>query len=213
MRIQTILELIDTQITAKNFKGQFLYPEKESNTDRTIGSGMYSTVQKHRTDPHMVVKRHHGPTTPADDGYIDFANYIISNKLTDNPHFPRIYNVKKYTDNSNKKIYKYELEKLESLDDLRPSEIKTLINMSLHQTIHDGHYKQEFAKTIQDAVDTRDVSKIKNESLKDAIKHLNTYINHMHKTGSVPFNDIHAGNIMIRRNRFGITPVITDPFA
>ncbi len=219
MKIETLLELIDTQVQDKSYRGQFKNPESQTRSSRELGAGSFAKTREHPSDPHMVTKQHHGPHEASRDGFVHWAAYLIHNKLFDNPHFPRLYNVKRFKDANGKEMYKYDVEKLESIEDGRIGKeaLLSIIDQNLdlpddERPSYDHYSADELSRLLAAHIDSaihgyeREI--IKSDSLRDAISKIEEYRKQNPKT----IVDLHDGNIMVRRGKYGLTLVITDPF-
>lgn len=151
MKIQNLLEIIDTKVSTKQYSGKFREPDFEELEDRS-NTGAYSSVKNDPHDPHMVIKHNHTPrhksnnnVSPFDgepippDGYQYFVKWMVENKIY-NIHFPRVYDVTRYEDSEDQYIYKYEIEKLLKYDELDRDELERVIKMNFNVT--SDAYKQ-----------------------------------------------------------------------
>ncbi len=219
MRIEHLLELVEPTLTRK--KTNLRFRAGNANDDSALGQGNYSTVKNDRTDPHMVRKHHHTPNDGRlDDGYVDFVNYLIKNKIQE-VNLPRIYNIKEITDQSGQTIYKYQLEKLNSISDISLDELQSLINRSIENEksnyksqANDDQYKRGllrmFGRYLEDCIKNNDYSGIKDEEL---IKTLDTIKNYINTKKDTWLDMGNSGNLMFRRGPTGLQLVIADPFA
>lgn len=223
MKIQVLLELIDTNVETKSYRGEF-HGNNTGNSrssNKEIGSGVYSKVRNDPNDPHMVQKRHRDPKAASTDGFVKWADYLINNKLVDtNPHFPRIYNARKIEDSEGKNIYKYQIEKLVSAEDVSPKILEAIWRQNFTQYSMPEDIEELDAEDIADTMsgiismavegNSEYMDDIISDSLKEAVKHLRAYYA---ETNYNALPDLHSGNIMLRRTPHGIQLVITDPFA
>lgn len=211
MRIEHLLELINTDVSQHRYNGVFRSGNEEDPS--ALGSGNFSTVKSDKKDPHMVRKHHHTPTGPGfEDEYVTFINFIIENKIH-SPFFPRVYNVKQIADKRKDKVYKYTLERLNSYNDVSYQElvvlIKRLVDMHIKPTMNKREIIIELGLLLEDAVKNGNMSAIKDDHLIEAINIFRTYYK-MH----APFLDMsNSGNLMFRRTVHGIQLVIADPVA
>lgn len=236
MKIQTLLELIDTKISSVKYRGNL--KDGTINHIKNSRSGAYAAVQDDRHDPHMVRKHHYYPLndTPKDatdnypqeylvqDNYTRFAIWLAANKI-DNICLPRIYNIKRIEDSSGKYIYKYQIEKLIEGTSLSP---KQLLHAFSHYFDLDAlrDYKhfdwndnrsiirlmgEYCAKYIYSGTDKM----IINDELIEALNLIKTFVKDELVANDIGFTmDIaNSGNIMFRRTGLGLQMVITDPVA
>ncbi len=218
MRIEHLLELVEPIIHRKNTNLRFRYGNEADKS--ALGQGQYSTVKNDRYDPHMVRKHHHTPLDDTvDDGYVHFVNYLIDKKIQA-VNLPRIYNIKEITDPYGQKIYKYQLEKLNSIKNIDMEELQNLINRMIkaeYTTLQDSnveHAKREllrtFGRDLEKCIYDDDYRRIKDEELIKTLKIIKDYI----KTKDDVWLDMgNAGNLMFRRGQTGLQLVIADPFA
>lgn len=222
MKIQMLLELIDTNVETKQYRGEFRGNSTGNprSSNKEIGSGVYSKVRNDPHDPHMVQKRHHNPKAASNDGFVKWGDYLINNNLVDsNPHFPRIYNVRKIEDSEGQKIYKYQIEKLVPTEDVSPKLLKAVWRQNFTKESMPEDIEELDAEDIADTMsgiismavegNREYMDDIISDSLKQAVQHLHAYYEETNFT--VP--DLHSGNIMLRRTPHGVQLVITDPFS
>lgn len=236
MKVERLLEIISVSNQERTVSGRFNSKDWEEEDDenarqRGRGVGRFSTV-KPGSDPHTVKKSSKSPNHDMIDGYWRFIDYVARYQLWENPHFPRVYNIKKIKDQSGDMMLRGEIEKLESLEDLRMDEIKHLYqkiygleNMpSLGQNTKGlgrsevkDLYLKRLATDVQHSVKGLGNQKIEEESFKNAVKILkmikkreSTSKDKIRSLGFI--YDIHYGNIMARRTPYGLQLVFTDPF-
>jgi hypothetical protein len=226
MKILPLLERqIDTRIDSKQFHGKLKAAVGRQTTS-------FSKGREHKTDPHMFQKYGHTPLRPGHvDGYDVFIRYLIDHDI-DNPHFPRVYNVKRITDKQGRHITKYDVEKLLPYQKLSPEELirvmqhtfeldyneKLLLNDTIEDMRHDERYgssirktkeKQEvLARQMSGLLDINDTSNIRLDSLKEAVEMILKIQKEMEL-----MEDLHLDNIMYRRTGQGIQFVLNDPFS
>lgn len=218
MRIEHLLELVEPTLTRKNTNLRFRAGNDDD--DSALGQGNYSTVKNDRSDPHMVRKHHHTPIDGrVDDGYVDFVNYLIKNKAQA-VNLPRIYDIKEITDRSGQKIYKYQLEKLNSYNDISLEELQALINRSIdaeyevEDSVNEGgnkrHLLRQFGRDLEKCLLSGDYSRIRDEEL---IKTLQTIAKYLETKKDAWLDMGNSGNLMFRRGPTGLQLVLADPFA
>lgn len=215
MKIQTLLELIDTKITTKKY-------DPRAKRGPVMGSGIYSTVTKDLDDPHMVRKLHHDPDTAGLDGFVKWGEYMIKHKLMNNPHLPRIYNISKEMIDGGGFVYEYTMEELTPLSkgNIRKDEFEALWRQHMSEESYpedademSGEELMGFLGSIIMAAiegDDKSLNDITSESLKEAVLHLRHYYE---EESSNPIPDVHSDNVMMRRTPHGLQLVVTDPFA
>ncbi len=218
MKITDLLERqIETQIEPDAKYSKRLRrgtPKYKQNSEY----GNSARVSPSKTDPHMVVKNDKNPNEQADN-YNRYIQELIKLDLIDtNPHFPRVYNIKKITDKYNKFIYKYVMEKLVKWEALSVEEMETMADTVIIEPLpadfnNWGEGKRwsycynEIMVVLEKEANDYD-NLIKQKTLKYAIAQIKQIGTHIR----VRPNDIGGDNIMFRRTPFGLQLVITDPF-
>lgn len=221
MKIQTILEaIIATASDEKKYSGMLRHSQGHFDSS-------FSTVRNNRDDPHTVVKHNFRPMNPVQwdsmptDGFNFFIEALIRKDAMDNIFFPKVYNIRKISDNHGQYIHKYVTEKLYPLNSLEVDDLKKIYGECLYGYKKAGfneeeeHYPRKMARAIagalSDAVENQDFSRIKSDELKEALQILLVIKNEFSKRGAG--FDLHSDNIMARRTPFGVQLVINDPFS
>lgn len=163
-----------------------------------ISSGMYASVNKHKKDPHMVIKH-----TRQADPYNKYVEALVqSQKWKENPHFPRIY-VRGTQDHS------YTMEKLIPFGDLELDELENYFKNHFDAEYNTHQLdKHDITYTMADMFRSRIPEHISDELLKEAIEWLRELSNQLDV-----HLDLHNNNFMWRRGPYGIQLVFTDPFS
>lgn len=236
MRIEILLELINPTVSNKHYSGEFTGKHVDRPDDDSIlGQGWYSVVRNDKKDPHMVKKNSKAARKQTDDGVENedgfdyFAKALIDNNLIDSiPFFPRIYDIKKITDRNGDYIYKYQIEKLVPYHQLTTKEMQTVISRYTQNFDYEHNAKLLgsratpqyvmhlwFAGELSNIVDGMKRKTIKDEDLLNALNILKNMASQIQdeSDGKTGFPDIGASNLMYRRTKYGVQPVITDPFA
>jgi len=238
MKINNLLEIISTSTKERSVSGKFKSDDWEVEDDQNEREkgrsvGRFSTV-KPGSDPHTVKKSSKVPGMDTIDGYWTFIDYVIKYKLWENPHFPRVYSIKKIKDSTGDLMFRGEIEKLEPLKELNLKEIEHLFERIFGQ---DGlptlmqntagldsselkkAYIDRFAKDIEQISKGITKLKIVDDSFKKAIKILQMIRKKEKQAGKKSIRggrgliyDIHSENIMVRRTPYGLQLVFTDPF-
>jgi hypothetical protein len=224
MKIQTILE--DIIPTRQNVTlNRNLDGDKVPDPRNKIGSGHFSVARPDR-DPHMIKKYNHN--FEDHDPFNDYVEYIVEHKLTGNPYFPRVYNIKTVSDPNGQQSHKYTIEKLISAKELEPEEVSTLIertftdmvakdiietssepdNIRFYHNSETYSLHSTWVQNIHSAIEYGDTSNITDENLSEAVKVIHDMIKNLKFA-----NDLHANNVMYRRTKYGVQPVISDPLA
>lgn len=228
MKIQNLLEIIDTKVSTKKYSGKLHEPE-ENTLDRPR-TGAFSTVKSDKKDPHMVIKHNHTPV-PKDasfsDSYEYFIKWIIENKIY-NIHFPRVYDVTKIEDSNGSYIYKYQVESLLGHSDVDIDELRNVIEMnfdvaSLRKEIYFMDWADNDPKRIllivgaacEQVINEHSSGEfIKNPEILRALKLLTKFESWASEAGLYTNLDLaNSGNIMFRRTAQGLQIVFSDPVA
>ena len=232
MKIQLLLELIQTTQSSKQFHGKFGGKKRENHNrwKKGLGGGTQASVKDHPHDPHLV-KKHNVKAYPDDngkltDGFNSFVNYLIEHDLMDNVHFPKVYDIKEIVDKNGRKIYTYDMEKLVKSEDLSREELeafceRTFIPETVIEFLDDaataptrGDHEpyrlrllDKFTNVFDSALNYGNVADLQDESLKFAFEIIHQIATHLQKN-----SDLHHSNYMWRRSSTGVQIVITDPF-
>lgn len=218
MKIDTLLEIIDTEVSDRTYSGTF--KTNFTHYPNQLGMGFYSKVVDDKEDPHFVKKYNHRfDNSRIHDGFVIYAEAIIRYKLYDNPFFPRIYKHNKTHDSHGKVLHSYQIERLYPLKQLSLEEIKFLYS----QLFNDGENIIEEVGGSSATLDTlisvmvniisdsirATARDIKNPDLLNAVNIISSIVN----ACSECFLDLCANNVMFRRSPYGVQLVITDPIA
>lgn len=174
-----------------------------------IGQGAFGSVFSHKNRPNSVIKV--GRAYEADnqrDGYLNYIESILINdRMSSNPYFPRVYNLKTYKNGS----YVIEVEKLQRLDQF---DIEMLHAAGRQMFTHWPETNQmdsfnaarRISEMIWDAL--THTNYVKDEQLKQAL-YLIKLIHRTKKAGL----DINSNNVMGRQTSYGLQVVLSDPLA
>lgn len=223
MKILPLLEkLYDTDQSEQQYKGR-LRKSRERDSSKLLGRGGHGAVSS-TTDPHMVRKHNiqpYGKTGAAGaDGYNKFIELLISQEI-DNPHFPRVYNIKKITDANGNHIHTYQIEKLEEFyENVTPDLLNAFMEHNLTEKARadfgltrdvtkpqDVDYRLDMiARMMSEWVMEGSTRPLLMKSMQDAVHVLHWMYN---KIGML---DMFGANLMWRRSGTGLTLVFNDPF-
>jgi hypothetical protein len=227
MKIQYLIEdLVNADIARKRFNGTL--KRKDTGyalSGKQLSNGSQASVKADPNDPHMI-KKHNTKVYPeksiiqgfkptrANDGFNDYIEYLINNNLTDNIHFPKVYNVKTIIDKNGDKIHTYTMERLIETDTLTVEQIEAFLENNLSEKWQDSvkwtsHPIEYVVRLITNCIQgTRDMDEIfTNKELISAI----SIIKQIKNTISAQI-DLSVHNIMWRRTPYGMILVFTDPF-
>jgi len=205
MLLKEIIQTDYREINAHNRKFNY-----QTNTYfNTRGVGMFANVRQHPKDPHMVQKCQKMTDDTKSDAYPIFVRVLLDSDQKENPFFPRIYSVKRYSDADEATLHKFEMEKLIEGNVLRPKQIVSIAEILFDEEFNED-YKITTVTILAQAI--RSLCKapyllahVNDNNLKSAI----VFINRLVKNGLQL--DMHDKNIMFRRAAHGIQLVITDP--
>lgn len=169
-------------------------------------SGSYGYVKDHEYG-HDVVKQPHVPIQRKElklDGYHAFIKIAL--KHQDNPCFPKIREVR-ITHDETHILPEYDIEKLIKYTDVPKEVLESTINRYMDvSSPKNWHHEVPAMSVLSRAVETGDLSDIKDKHLKDACHILNKNKEDYHL-------DIHFNNIMFRFSGGAYQLVFIDPFA
>lgn len=204
--------LLEELISTKYKERVSSKPLSDSKTPYySLGHGRFGYAVKHKSDDAIVKKV---VRRPRDDlRYDGYYTWITgSHKLANqNPYIPRVYNITVFKDTDGQKKYKIDMEKLIPLTDLTDEDYEIIakkISPDLLQAIRDPFNKDKRASVIANFLAYRAYN-IKDDDLKDAL----ALIDRLTKRSFGHFSDIHYGNVMVRRTKFGPQLVFVDPIA
>jgi hypothetical protein len=237
MNINHLLEIIEPKISQARYKGSFqtsptadddfssdINSRRVGSEKNVLGKGHYSTVSKDKTDPHMVKKHNIRFDDEGLDTYDQFAQYIINNKLYENPYFPKIYQHKTIVDKNENPLHKFQIEKLEEVTNLSIEEIEHIYRIIFkkpesQKKMADKKYKgfmkhvkkrllAQITSQMRAAIEFNNPTDFKDSNIVEAIRELHNFLSKECKECEL---DLHPGNIMARRTPYGVQLVITDP--
>lgn len=199
-----LIELFDPKITSVNNKLSNINKLKDKIRKDKISGGHFSTVYDNK-DAHLVTKMSNDAEKGSKDKYWDYINELISDGIwKSNPHFPRIYSIKKHNLHG-KTFYRGTMERLIDEEDIDSQLIKSYIIQNFDLDLKVFEDRHDLLSAVCTCIEEGTL--IINEKIKEASDWLINFSRHM---GWV--FDLHTGNIMFRRISTGIQLVITDPF-
>ena len=238
MKIQTLLELIDTKQKTINYRrgidhnriagGKGLDANPFDHTPE-VGKGYFSRVTPDKNDPHMVKKKSTMAVDSERDGYRIYINAIASAKAAEgNPYFPRVYSAKTLQDPDGNALSNYTMEKLVdwrsqdvSLEEILPAiiahigEEKVERSKELMSDFSEADFKDKLMWFVANKFDAcADVGVC--NALPPLAKEAQDFISHIvgrNRRELVKGLDIKNENLMFRRTPHGMQLVITDPIA
>ena len=224
MRLHEIIDMVD-----KNIKRPIKSaPRANVNKTNYIGNGNFSAVYANSKDPHMVNKNSIALTKRV-DGFDAYVKAIAESGFNGvNPYLPRIYVRKQFNSSDDKTAFKYEMEKLSTLSDLRFDEIYAagekvgVSEESLAEILNDynnsisANDDESAAEAIDFAISTviQFIDDVVTGSAVSADMQLNQaaiLIENTLKISPKFEADITNSNVMFRRSPVGVQLVISDP--
>ncbi len=175
----------------------------QSRAGKSIGA--YGKYDRLSSEPKMGIKTSIRDNPEDKDAYYQYIK-AVSQVSSENPFFPRVYDIKTIRDKNNRITYDIKIEHLNELNSLSKEELfrmakRLFVNVDVY-----GFDSHTFGAMVRDAAYGK--KDIRDENLKDAIQ----LINYIRKKYDFE-NDINWKNIMIRRTNLGYQLVITDPLS
>lgn len=205
------------------------------NARRIGDDSSYGRVFATQEDPGTVTKIVKRTDDLKQDAYFQYVSAMAKNdRISRNPYFPKIYNIKVRKDEYGIYVYSVEMERLQEFNTLSKEEVSMLgermffnfrlmakdaaaRRRELAPTEHRNRINTDdfgsvaFAmmKGIEKVIYEGDkvATYIKDPNLRAAL----TILKHLVKSNSNINPDIHPGNIMVRRTPGGPQIVIADP--
>lgn len=212
-----IRELLEGPVNT-SFKTRQLSREMQGYRNRrghgNVQSGTFSSVTAD-PDPHMIQKSSNKALSPNfKEGFRLFIEFINENGYADNPHMPKVYKVNKIVGKDGYYLDTYKTEKLLTYKDISLEEIKNLIYSILPESeipewVSESDDKTDLLGYLAGEIGrevVRPTKRFKLESLNEACA---IVAEALAKFGAD--SDLHYGNILYRRTRYGLQPVLNDP--
>lgn len=226
MKILDLLieDLVNTNWKEKEYNGVLKSrPMGVSDQRKSLGSGNNASVKPDPNDPHMVRKHNthtyrspEGFDSGTNDGFNKYIEYLITYNLTDNIHFPKVYDINTIKDKHGQKIHTYRIEKLIESSDVSPEEVEAFVHRDLGPDFKNygtgtiaviESACDYLAECILDATWNKERISGLSDTMKDAVKILGQISRVIGQR-----TDLHSGNIMWRRTPHGMIFVFNDPF-
>lgn len=222
MKILEILEAYETErrMHPQLDRGAAYMKVKAAQTipsDKFLGRGLYSTVSTD-DDDHLINKRSHSMYEY--DNFHEFAEWVINNdRVRNNPHFPRIYEVDEtpvdkgtyeYGRPKKHRVVDYKIEKLYPSNQLNPEQCMACLESTFGRSDNVNTHKActTLFMMLRDSI--YNPEHVVSDSWKEALVLLNQFMDIM---GVDVFEDLHSNNIMFRLGAHAPIPVINDPVA
>lgn len=226
--VELMEELVHPEISRKSFGGKFSSYSKNQNLisstkKKSIGVGTQARVKNDPMDPHMVKKHNTRPYNAThgkgNDGFNIFIDYLITNDLTDNIHFPKVYNIKTITDRDGSFIHTYTMEKLVEFSAVGADQIVSYMDNNLNpdligtmpEWIVDEDAKLRWLEPRIERVIDRAVSLNADVASTETLSEAFNIVYKASRELNID-SDLHIGNMMWRRSSTGLTLIINDPF-
>lgn len=225
MKIEDILtEQIDTEIKDVNTSLKLKVPHIDRTPlKRELGRGISNIVLKNKRDPHTVIRHNSNLDNPDIDSSSGYYNWLVTTKaFNENPYFPRIYQKTTVSDKSGKRLIKYEIEKLASIESLDITTIR-----GITERLFDQKFVVRILKSLAGMsswADTEDDERallillncledvfFGNPSNDESLNAAMAKVKELSKQNYVSGSDLHRGNVMVRLTPHGPQLVLTDP--
>ncbi len=202
LQLLDLAEAIETRRTSKPFNMAAFKAAKANRMNDKGRSGMQGFVSTSQ-DGHEVVKQNHLPMKKLNrDAYHAYMELVTSKE---NIFFPRVSAAHVKTDGEYH-LPQYHVERLIPIGQI-PTEILNHLWVQYFDGFNPRKHKlNDVLATLDDAVQTGDISDIKDSNLKTAIAE----IFKLRKAGGF-VSDIHSANIMFRFAGGSYQMVFTDP--
>lgn len=233
MKIQTVLEQTPVFQT-KQYSKPFGSPNPVRNTSLDNGvpeksgvrAGMFNQVKPHPKEPARVIKRSKQPVDDKKSSYrgdlfYEFVKFLSENDGFSNSHFPRVFNVKTIKDRDGKKVFKYDVEKLNEITDLSANQLAYVSKNILGSTFDSPKdFAFALAQLIADYVNKgkrSSLDAIKNKSVRTAVELIREFVREFNMEIDYGSSDRQAiadrswANIMLRSTGESPTIVLADP--
>lgn len=226
MKILDLLE--DTIPTRQNINiNRHFDGNRDVDERNKLGMGHFSVVRPDR-DPTRVKKYNHNFATK--DPFNAYIDFVIDHNATDNPYFPKIFNIKTVSDPKGYQSHKYTMERLTPGSNIDARQIEDMVKRTLAPQIADQiiikakdpeeiHFYRNseawtlhslFSKFLNQSLYNNSNEGIKDPNLKSALN----LIRELDETDDeISFDMQNPTNLMYRINGNSIQPVITDPLA
>lgn len=182
---------------------------RSTTTDRQLGVGAFGSAYKSGLDVGRVTKVARGVTPSKKqenrDGYVE---WIKRTHNTHNPYFPQVMYFKSVVGEDRMLGYRIQLERLYPIESASEEETLAMKERMFGDTdeIPTGiSFVTAIPAMLDRMATTKDMSGVVDPALRQAIEVLSGMVD----DGFVL--DLHAGNVMLRRTKFGPQLVITDP--
>ena len=171
-------------------------------TWKNIGNGTQAEVFTSNKHPTKAIKILFAYSGIEDAGY-QFIRLCLNHQ--DNPHFPKIYNIKQYPEGPNEHRLLIVMEKLEKVKKSDIGLIEQLIGMKIANNSDIRNTSGELNEIFENPKLRKEIiQNTKYPSLKEALRLLEPMFRHYSP-------DMHLGNIMIRQSPNGPEVVFIDP--
>lgn len=212
MKIEKLLEY---ETAIKNVKQKKIASRKIDFDVENAGkssSGSFASVYSSGNDPHVVNRVERRPSK--NNNYKKFAEWLVSTEQArSNPHFPKIYVIKQYSDKAGNQRGEYRIEKLTPTSELNDHELEAILYTSfekINDNIKPYSPLQHITYAMYYYVIGEHYSYVPTGKLRQALDML-AKLEKEFNLGR-DFLDIGANNTMVRRTPSGSQLVITDPF-
>ncbi len=212
-----IRELLEGPVNT-SFKTRQLSREMQGYRNRRGRGNIHSGVFSNATadpDPHMIQKSSNKALTPNfKEGFRLFIEFINENGYADNPHMPKVYKANKIVGKDGYYLDTYKTEKLLTYKDISLEEIKNLMysilpESEIQEWVSESNDKIEWLGYLANEIGREVVNPTKRFKLESLNEACAIVAEALDKFGVD--SDLHYGNILFRRTRYGLQPVLNDP--
>lgn len=143
-----------------------------------------------------------------------FIEFINENGYADNPHMPKVYKANKIVGKDGYYLDTYKTEKLLTYKDISLEEIKNLMysilpESEIQEWVSESNDKIEWLGYLANEIGREVVNPTKRFKLESLNEACAIVAEALDKFGVD--SDLHYGNILFRRTRYGLQPVLNDP--
>ena len=171
-----------------------------------LKSGAYGKIYRNKDDPHQITKVPHVATES--DAYYTFIEYVTKTGIAKtNSHFPRVYDIKTWTDAYDRFKYKIKMEALKHYSEIEDEIQESMLRRYCGISDPNDPFGT-LADIIKTAIRFNDYSTIKDKKLIEACEFVSAFLT----INDNYILDIHGGNLMIRLSPYPQL-VFVDPVA
>jgi len=188
-------------------KQRYRYRNRKYDALSRFKSGAYGKIYRSKDNPHQITKIPHYPQKA--DAYYDYIEHVVNSGIAKiNPHFPRIYDIKKITDKSGHFKYKIKMETLQHFSSIEPKTINGMLQQYYGYDNDDDSLSHQILMTNV-RKNVKGSLKSNDDTFNEACKFVADFI----RNGNYS-EDLHMDNIMVRLAPYPqlvfVDPVVFD---